>query len=255
MSKKKAVKEAPERHGEIQNYEPVAELRELAEQVKALYKKAEESEKSALELGKRLLEVKEYVKGRPGGLKRWIKENIGQSLSTYNRCKYAQSLADPESTRGKKKSERDMATLLNWDELEDIRKDADLLVKATLRGDIQEAHMCRSIIMGAVEIMVKRTEYSFSKRSRQTYARELRNSGNPLGDKILATEFEDQEMLRREFGYSNSILTDRPRRPRRRARFTPYEDSKGRWITGEQLDFTGRQQAEIAKAASATAGK
>jgi hypothetical protein len=253
VSKKKAVKEAPERGGAIQNYEPVAELRALAEQVKSLYKKVEESETSAIELGTLLLEVKDYVKNRPGGLKRWIKYNIGEGPSTYNRCKYAQSLVDPKSTRGKKKAERDAATQLNWDELEDIRKEADLLVKATLRGDIQEAHMCRSIIMGAVEIMVKRTEYSFSKRSRQTYARELKNSGNPLGDKILVTELGNQEMLKREFGYG--VLADRPQRPRRRRRFTPYEDSKGRWITNDDLDFTGRQQAEIAKAAAATAGK
>ena len=107
--------------------------------------------------------------------------------------------------------------------------------------------------MGAVEVMVKRTEYSFSKRSRLTYARELKNSGNPLGDKILATESGNQEMLKREFGYG--VLADRPLRPRRRRQQEPYLDSKGRWITGEQLDFTGRQQAEIAKAAAAIAGK
>jgi hypothetical protein len=214
-------------------------LDQFAKRAKALCKKTEDSEKSTLELGKVLLEVRTY--NPHGGLKKWIQENIGSDVSTMNRCKYAISLADPKSQRNqKRKSEPKSEVKVNWGEQKDIRKELPRLMKAVVAGNVAEAEMCRNIIMGAVDAMVKRTEYFAFKRARNKHAINLKASGHPTGEKILATEF-DGPTIDREL-YSEQI----PREARARG----YEKTA-------DLDFTGRQQAEKAekaeKAAATTA--
>jgi hypothetical protein len=226
--KKISLKEA----GRLAQKKHDDELRQLAKEARDLHKKAEKSEESLFELGKLLLRVRDY--GPPRGLKAWIEENIGKDISTRNRCNYAKSLADPNSKRNKKRgSEPKNAVKVNWYELRDIRKEITLLMNSVVIGNVKEAVTCRRIIMGAVDAMVKRTEYFAFKWARKEHAKNLKKSGNPIGEKILATEFDENEFYPAQM----------PREERARG----YEKEP-------ELDFTGRQQAEIAeKAKEATA--
>jgi hypothetical protein len=225
------------------------ELVELGKRAKELCKRVEKGEKSTLALGKLLLKVRELAP--EGGVIKWIQTNVGRSVSAINRCKYALSLADPDSTRNKRKSaeflsladpniaprnrpEPDDGTKANWWELKDIRKEVSLLKKAVIDGNVEDAVACRCIIMGAVDAMVKRTERFAFKHARKELARKLKASGDPAGRKILATEF-DERTIHSEL-YSEQI----PREERTRG----YEKTL-------PLDFTGSQQEETAEKANA----
>jgi hypothetical protein len=205
------------------------DLIKFAKKARDLYKRAEKGEKSLLALGKLLVEVKRH--NPRGGLTQWIQENIGNDISTRNRCNYAKSLADPNSKRNKKRcSEPKNAVKVNWYELRDIRKEITLLMNSVVIGNVKEAFTCRRIIMGAVDAMVKRTEYFAFKWARKEHAKNLKRSGNPIGEKILATEFDEHEFY----------PAPMPREERARG----YEKEP-------ELDFTGEEIAEKAKEATA----
>jgi hypothetical protein len=234
--------------------ESANELVELGKQVKALCKNVEKGEKSTRALGRLLIRVRKLEP--EGGVIKWIQTNVGRNVSAINRCKYALSLADPDSTRNKRKRaellsladpniaprdrpEPDDATKASWWELKEISKEVSLLKKSVIEGNVEEAITCRRMIMSAVDAMVRRTEYFASKLARKEFARIQKASGSPSGEKILATEF-DERTIHREL-YSEQI----PREERARG----YEKTPS-------LDFTGRQQAEMAEKADATgAGK
>jgi hypothetical protein len=167
VSKKKLAKEAPRKRYDYVANEPIAELRKLGEQVRALYKKMEENEVSALELGKLLLDVQDHVKGRPGGLKRWIEQCIGDDISTRNRCKYAISLADPDSTRNQKKGKQNSSSGGVWRAIKEIRKAVSILEKAVEAGDIEVGTGMRDLILSKIENLMKRMEETRFKKLRR----------------------------------------------------------------------------------------
>jgi hypothetical protein len=229
------------------------ELVELGKRAKELCEEVEKGEKSTHALGEVLVKVREL---KPeGGVIKWIQTNVGKSVSAVNRCKYALSLADPNSTRNKRKSaellslvdpnlppkdprEPDDAAKANWWELKDIRKEVSILKKAVIDGNVQEAVTCRRIIMGAIDAMVKRTEYIAFKRDRKELARNLKASGSPAGEKMLATEFDERTI------HSELYSEQMPREERTRG-----------YVETPPLDFTGRQAEMAEKADSTGAGK
>ena len=225
------------------------ELVELGKRAKELCEMVAKGEKSTLALGEVLVKVRDL--GPEGGVIKWIQKNVGKSVSAVNRCKYALSLADPASTRNRRKSaellslvdpnippkdprEPNDAAKANWWELEDIRKELSILKKAVINSNVQDAVTCRRIIMGAVDAMVKRAEYFAFKRDRNELARNLKASGSPGGDRILTTEF-DERTLDREL-YSEQM---------------PREERTRGYVETPPLDFTGSQHAEIEEKADA----
>jgi hypothetical protein len=242
------AKKNPDKEAQLQAQKKHDDLIRFAKEAKALCESVGKGEKSTLALGELLVKVREL---KPeGGVIKWIQANVGRDISAVNRCKYALSLADPESTRNKRKSaelsladsnippkdrhEPEDADKANWWELKDIRKEVSTLKKAVIDGNVQDAVTCRRIIKGAVDAMVKRAEYFAVKRGRMEHGRNLKASGDPAGEKILATEF-DERTIHREL-YSEQM----PREERARG----YEKTP-------PLDFTGHKQEEIAEKADA----
>jgi hypothetical protein len=218
------------------------DLIKFAKQAKALCKKVKKSEKSALELGKLLLKVREY--NPKGGLKAWIEENIGKDISTRNRCNYAKSLADPNSTRNKKKEidkNKKYAARVNAKELKEIRIELSILMMSVFYGNVGEAVKSRAIIMSAVDRMVKKTEYMGDKRARKVYLHNLLASDDPqkraVGEKALDAEFNPLTLQAETFSAGRTAREK--------------EDGFDSRVTEPELDFTGRLSEDAAEKADA----
>lgn len=158
------------------------ELEELAVQAKDLHKKVAKSEKSALELGKILVEVRTY--NPHGGLTLWIQENIGKDKSTLNRCKYAISLADPKSERNNKKKK--VAKRVHRENVEIIRAAASTLLTSANKGDIEGATAARDKIITTVDDVMKQTELNRYKKARRSHLDKIVADGKHTSPSTLA---------------------------------------------------------------------
>lgn len=170
------------------------ELEKLAAQAKDLHRKAAKSEKSALALGRILVEVRDY--NPHGGLTLWIQENIGKDKSTLNRCKYAISLADPKSERNNKKKKA--AKRVHRENLEIIRASASTLLTSADKGDIEGATAARDKIITTVDDVMKQTELAWHKKARRLHLDKIIADGkqmSPSAPAELATlpETTDEE--------------------------------------------------------------
>jgi hypothetical protein len=224
-----------------------ADLIKLSKRAKALCKKAKAGEKPALALGRLLLKVKGY--NPHGGLRAWIVENIGSDVSTRNRCNYAIKLAKqpnskpPNIETGEDKT-RKYAARVSAREVKEIRSELSILMMSVIYGKVGEAVKSRTIIMDAVDRLVKKTHYMAFKRSRKVHLDDLVASDDPqkraVGQKAIEAEFNPLTLQAETFSAGRTAREK--------------EGGFDSRVTEPQLDFTGRlseDPAEKADGASA----
>jgi hypothetical protein len=131
--------------------ERVTALAELAAEAKALCTRAEQHEKTARELGELLLKVKQY--SPHGGLRKWIREQIGDDVATRNRCNYALSLANPNSKRNQKRVNKNASPTFRA--LKALRRSFSFLALAVDAGDSEVGIAMRDTILSSLEKLMK----------------------------------------------------------------------------------------------------
>jgi hypothetical protein len=128
------------------------ELFKLAKQARRLYK---QDQTSAKELGAVLLKVRGL---KPeGGVIKWIRKNVGKDVKALNRCKYALSLVDPDSTRGKK-SGRNRTDSEFKKLIFEVHKAFGDLVNHVKNSEVGAALTCRNIIVSRADELVQRAK-------------------------------------------------------------------------------------------------
>jgi hypothetical protein len=178
--------------------EKAAELSKLAEHAKSLCAQIEKGDKSARELGELLLKVKTY--SPLGGLKKWIREQLGEDEITRNRCNYAISLANPNSTRNRQKKIHRSAVVFNA--VREITRALPAIETAVANGFTGEVERLRTIVISALDTLVKRADYMAYKKGRSLYLGKQARSADPqhraVAEKTFAREFNESTLMKED---------------------------------------------------------